>query len=148
MVPLTAAALPSLFLQFVEDQRTAIGAMPATTVIPLVATGAVAGLASGLLGIGGGTIVTPLLALTMPYGHATVLGTSLLSMAPPSMAALVQHTRMGNVDWRMAVGLAAGTAVGGALGSSAAVQAPPGVLETVFAVGMLFLGRKTLQTAK
>lgn len=97
---------------------------------------------------GGGTIVTPLIALLMPYSHATVLGTSLLSMVPPSLAALAQHTRMGNVDWRMAAGLAAGTAVGGALGSNMAVQAPPGALEACFAVGMAFLGRKTLQSIR
>ena len=122
--------------------------MGAATVGTLMATGAVAGFASGLLGIGGGTIVTPLLALTMPYGQVVVLGTSLLSMVPPSLAALAQHARMGNVDWRMAAGLAAGTAVGGALGSSAAVSAPPGALEVCFSVGMLFLGRKTLQTVR
>jgi hypothetical protein len=38
--------------------------------------------------------------------------------------------------------------VGGAGGSSLAVQAPPGVLEAAFCLGMLFLGRKTLATAR
>ena len=52
-----------------------------------------AGLASGLLGVGGGVIVTPLLALLTPFSQATVLGTSLLSMIPPASAALVQHSR-------------------------------------------------------
>lgn len=55
---------------------------------------------------------------------------------------------MGNVDWRMAAGLAAGTALGSVAGSNLAVAAPPGVLEAAFCVGMLFLGRKTLATAK
>lgn len=114
----------------------------------VVATGAAAGLASGLLGIGGGTIVTPVLALLMPYGQATVLGTSLLAMVAPSAAALLQHARLGNVDWRLAAGLAAGTVVGSAAGSMTALNAPPGMLELAFTVGMLFLGRKTLQTAR
>lgn len=52
------------------------------------------------------------------------------------------------MDWRMAAALAAGTAVGGAGGSNLAVQAPPGVLEAAFCLGMLFLGRKTLATAR
>ena len=56
--------------------------------------------------------------------------------------------RLGNVDWRMAAGLAAGTAVGSIAGSNLAVQAPPGYLEAAFCIGMLFLGRKTLQTAR
>ena len=123
--------------------------MGAPTISVLAATGAIAGLASGLLGIGGGTIVTPLLALVLPPGNqATVLGTSLLSMVLPSTAALAQHARLGNVDWRMAAGLAVGTGLGGALGSSVAVETPSGVLEAIFGLGMLFLGRKTLQTAK
>ena len=48
----------------------------------LAAIGVVAGLASGLLGIGGGTVVTPLLALVSPLPQASVLGTSLLAMLP------------------------------------------------------------------
>lgn len=43
--------------------------------------------------VGGGLIVTPLLALTMPFSQTTVLGTSLLSMIPPASAALAQHHR-------------------------------------------------------
>jgi uncharacterized protein len=134
---------------YFEEQYREIKDMGGPTITLLAATGAIAGLASGLLGIGGGTIVTPLLALVLPPGNqATVLGTSLLSMVLPSSAALVQHARLGNVDWRMAAGLALGTGVGGALGSSIAVETPSGVLEGIFGVGMLFLGKKTLQTAK
>lgn len=142
------AAVPFSFEAFIQKQRDAISAMGPKTVAVLAATGGVAGLASGLLGIGGGTIVTPLLALCLPYSQATVLGTSLLSMVPPSAAALAQHARMGNVDWRMAAGLALGTGIGGAVGSLVAIQAPSGVLEACFAVGMFFLGRKTLLTAR
>lgn len=141
-------SVPFSLETFIEKQKDAMAVMGPKTVAVLAATGGVAGLASGLLGIGGGTIVTPLLALCLPFSQATVLGTSLLSMVPPSAAALAQHARMGNVDWRMAAGLALGTAIGGAVGSSVAIQAPSGVLEACFAVGMLFLGRKTLATAR
>lgn len=132
-----------------DDAYRSLLEKPVYVVVGLVFTGAVAGFASGLLGIGGGTIVTPLLAvLSLPQEQTTILGTSLLSMIPPSAVALAQHARLGNVDWRMALGLAGGTAVGGAIGSTAAIQAPPGVLELCFAVGMLFLGRRTLLTAR
>lgn len=78
---------------WLAQQRAALAALPPTTAAAMCATGAVAGFASGLLGIGGGTVVTPLLALLMPYGQATVLGTSLLAMIPPSLAGLLQHWR-------------------------------------------------------
>jgi uncharacterized membrane protein YfcA len=48
----------------------------------------------------------------------------------------------------MAAALAAGTAIGSTGGANLAVQAPAGVLEAAFCVGMLFLGRKTLATAR
>ncbi|GAB4821436.1 hypothetical protein N2152v2_008482 [Parachlorella kessleri] len=134
--------------EFWRQQARALTELAPAKAAALCMTGAVAGFASGLLGIGGGTIVTPLLALTMTFGQATVLGTSLFSMLLPSLSALAQHHRMGNVDWRMAGGLALGTALGGTVGSKAAVQAPPGVLEAAFTLGMLFLGRKTLQSAR
>lgn len=38
-----------------------------------------------------------MLALLAPYSQATVLGTSLLAMIPPSLAALVQHHRWGEL---------------------------------------------------
>lgn len=74
-----------------------------------------------------------------------MVGTSLVAMVLPSLVAFASHARLGNVDWRMAAGLSAGTLVGGALGSSCALAAPEGVLEAAFCLGMLFLGRKTLQ---
>lgn len=122
--------------------------MPWTTTILLGITGATAGVASGLLGIGGGTVVTPLLAILTPLSQAGVLGSSLLAMVPPSCVGLAQHARLGNVDWRMAAGLAAGTAVGSFAGSKVAVDAPAGVLEGIFSVGMLFLGWRTLSGAR
>lgn len=114
----------------------------------LAAIGVTAGLASGLLGIGGGTIVTPLLALVSPLPQAAVLGTSLLAMLPPSAVALLQHRALGNVDFRMGAALAAGTALGGAVGSGMAVDAPRGALEAVFFCGMLFLSRRTFATIR
>ena len=77
-----------------------------------------------------------------------MLGTSLLAMLPPSAMALAQHHRLGNVDPRMGLTLAAGTAVGGALGSGLAVDAPRGALEAAFFAGMLFLSKRTFATLR
>lgn len=117
----------------------------------LIGVGAVAGLASGLLGIGGGTVVTPLLATLTPLPQAAVLGTSLLAMLPPSAVALWQHNRMGNVDARLGAALAIGTAIGGGIGSRVAADEellPRGALEAAFCVGMAFLSRRTFAGLK
>lgn len=92
-----AAAAPAAVA---GDSGTAAGSVlqgitlpPPATAALLVATGAIAGVASGLLGVGGGLIVTPLLALAQDYSQATVLGTSLFAMIAPASAALLQHQR-------------------------------------------------------
>ncbi|GAX80459.1 hypothetical protein CEUSTIGMA_g7898.t1 [Chlamydomonas eustigma] len=114
----------------------------------LAATGVVAGFASGLFGVGGGTIVTPALALFAGMGQTQAVGTSLMAMVLPSIVALTQHASLGNVDWRMAAGLGAGTLIGSSLGSNMAVNAPPMLLEGLFAIGIAYLGHKMLAGLK
>jgi len=142
MVPAKAAA----FRWRDEDEKREFDAMKAAP--QLVAIGVTAGTASGLLGIGGGTLVTPLLAAATPLSQAAVVGTSLLAMIPPSIVALGTHYRMGNVQPRIAAALAVGTALGSGVGSSLAVDAPRGFLEGVFFFGMLFLSNRTFRALK
>ena len=65
-------------------------------------------------------------------------------MVLPGAAGLISHARLGNVDTLLALGLGAGTLGGALLGSSFALQAPPMVLEGLFAVVMAALGHRTL----
>lgn len=92
-------------------------------------------------------MVTPMLALATGAPQQVVLGTSLVAMVVPSLVGLAQHQKLGNVDWRMAAALAVGTTVGSYVGSNIAIQAPAGVLEGLFAAGMVLLGRRTLVAA-
>lgn len=155
LVPLKALLLSQLDPGSAATAAAAVGGWDPSWALPpapkaafLAASGALAGCATGLLGIGGGTVVTPLLAAAGSMPQAAVLGTALLAMLPSCMVALAQHARLGNVDWRLAAGLAGGAALGSWAGSAAAVSAPPGVLEAVFSIGMLFLGAKTLRSGR
>lgn len=114
----------------------------------MASTGALAGFASGLLGVGGGVIVTPALSLATALPQAAVLGTALVAMVPPSLAALGQHARMGNVRWKVAAGLALGTALGGTAGSRLATRAEDGILEALFCLGMTAMGWRTFRAAR
>jgi len=129
-----------------DEEKREFDAMNAAP--QLVAIGVTAGTASGLLGIGGGTLVTPLLAAATPLSQAAVVGTSLLAMIPPSIVALGTHYKMGNVQPRIAASLAVGTALGSGVGSSLAADAPRGFLEGVFFFGMLFLSNRTFRALK
>jgi uncharacterized membrane protein YfcA len=87
--------------------------------LALVATAA--GAFSGLFGIGGGTIIVPLLVLWMGYGHREATGTSLAAIAIIGALAAVAHGLYGNVDVAKGL-LVAVPAVGGVLAGTALQQ--------------------------
>jgi uncharacterized membrane protein YfcA len=80
-----------------------------------------AGAFSGLFGIGGGTIIVPLLVLWMGYGQREATGTSLAAIAVIGALAAAAHAAYGNVDlWK---GLLVGApAIGGVLAGTAIQQ--------------------------
>ena len=118
--------------------------MDASRVALLAATGCIAGFASGLLGIGGGTVVSPVLALFTDLPQVSAVATSLAAMFVPSAVALATHHQLGNVRPRMGAVLAVGTAAGAFVGARCAINAPDGALEGAFGGGMAFLGLRTL----
>jgi len=83
--------------------------------------GLAAGLISGLLGIGGGLIMVPLLAgvLGMPLKRA--LGTSLAAIVVLVIPGALVHWALGNIDWAIALVLVVGSVAGARLGARIAL---------------------------
>ena len=82
--------------------------------LKLVAIGTAAGLFSGLFGVGGGTVIVPLLVLWLGYGEHEATGTSLAAIAFIAAFAAATQGLYGNV--RLVDGLLIGIpAVGGVL---------------------------------
>ena len=75
-------------------------------VLPLV--GALGGGTMGLLGIGGGLVVTPLLTGRLGQLQAVAQGLALTLVAPSSVIALVTYANAGRVDWSIGLSLALG----------------------------------------
>ena len=63
----------------------------------------------GLTGVGGGSLMTPLLVLLFGIHPATAVGTDLLYAAITKAGGSVVHARRGSVDWRIVRLLAAGS---------------------------------------
>ena len=63
----------------------------------------------GLTGVGGGSLMTPLLVLLFGIHPATAVGTDLLYAAVTKAGGTVVHSRKGHVDWRITGLLAAGS---------------------------------------
>ena len=111
----------------------------------MVGLGVVAGFLAGLLGVGGGLILTPglTLGLRLPVKHA--IATSLAAVAMMSTTALVTHIALGHIDWRFAVPLAVGIVPGARLGSRVTVGASEQAMRTssgalLVLVAMVYLG--------
>jgi uncharacterized membrane protein YfcA len=90
----------------------------------LAAIGTLAGVFSGLFGIGGGSIIVPLLILWMGYGEREATGTSLAAIALIAALAAGAHALYGNVD-ALAALLIGVPAVGGVLAGTALQQRIP-----------------------
>lgn len=114
-----------------------------------LAVGLLAGAISGLMGLGGGVVMVPLLYLLFSHpewsgvdaaaGQEAVLAhaTSLFVIIPTSLrgAWLFHRTRL--VEWRAVVVLAAGSVVGAAATAAWADRLPGAMLQLAFALFLL-----------
>ena len=98
----------------------------------LVAIGVVGGLLSGLLGIGGGVIMVPLLVLWAGFGQRDAHALSLGAIIPISVAGIVTFGIAGRVNWFDAVALAVGAVAGARIGAALLARADERVLKVVF----------------
>jgi uncharacterized protein len=85
--------------------------------IALVLMGVLAGLASGLLGIGGGVVMVPFMVGTLKMPLKRALGTSLVVIAVMVVPGTLVHALLGHIDWSIFLWLTLGVVPGAALGS-------------------------------
>jgi hypothetical protein len=101
----------------------------------------VCGIASGLFGIGGGTLLVPFLVLFFAFGQHRAQGTSLIALIPPTgLLAFFAYDRAGYVSWKVGLLLVPGVFVGGIFGGWLAERLPPRRMRQVFAGLMFALG--------
>jgi uncharacterized protein len=105
----------------------------------VLAIGFLAGMASGLLGVGGGALFVPALVLFLGLSQLEAQATSLLAIVPVALVGATNQRRYGNL--RVRDGILLGVlATGGALGGVALANAlPERALEVSFAMLQLFI---------
>jgi uncharacterized protein len=103
----------------------------------LAGIGPAAGFVSGLLGIGGGILIVPLLAgwLGMPLKRA--LGTSLLTISVLVIPGSIVHALLGHIDYGVCLALAAGAVPGARIGAALALGARERTLRVVVGSALL-----------
>ena len=115
-----------------------------STILFLVFIGLLAGFLSGILGIGGGVVMVPLLLL-VGFTQHQAQGTSLAAMLPPvTLLAVLQYSKEGHVDWKMALIISATFIIGGLFGSKLAVAINEQMLKKIFGILMLFIAVKMI----
>jgi uncharacterized membrane protein YfcA len=102
--------------------------------------GALAGILAGLLGVGGGSVVVPLLILVFGFDQHLAQGTSLAIMIPAGIAGAIVHLRKRNISLGVLPGLIPGVALGAFLGGRTALGIPELPLQLGFAAFMIWTG--------
>ena len=107
--------------------------------VVFLATGAATGFLSGMMGVGGGTVMIPPMVILAGMPQHLAQGTSLLAMVPVSITGALTHYRLGNVQTDLAPGLVVGAVMGGYLGGTAAHLLPDLYLKLIFAAVLVWI---------
>ena len=112
--------------------------MDITTCIILIVIGLLAGILSGLVGVGGGILMIPLLIMFLGLTQHQAQGTALFAMLPPiGILAAMNYYKEGFVKWEYAAVIALTFVVGGYFGSKLSISLPAQTVRKVFGVIML-----------
>lgn len=115
--------------------------MPLLQLFILLGTGIGIGFLSGLLGIGGGIIMTPVqywiytsIGLSSDLAIKISFATTLAVVLPTAASGVWQHQQRGGINWKAAVFMGIFTAVGSFIGATLAARIPGSALKTGFGI--------------
>lgn len=115
------------------------------TILSLVIIGIMAGILSGLVGVGGGVVMVPMLVLFLGFSQHQAQGTSLAVLVVPVTAiAVYNYYKEGYIDWRYAAIIAIFFVIGGYFGSKLAINIDQKMLKKIFGVVLLLIAGKML----
>lgn len=117
--------------------------------------GAFIGVLAGLLGVGGGLVIVPILVFTFTYQQIPfeiimhlALGTSLASIVFTSISSFMAHHKRGAVDWSTVRRIVLGVMIGTFLGSCIASLLPTAILKGFFVCFLYFVAYQFLTNRK
>lgn len=116
-----------------------------TTILILLCIGLIAGILSGMVGIGGGIVIVPALVYFMSMSQHEAQGTSLaVLLLPVGILAVYYYYNAGYVDIKSALIIALTFVIGGFVGSKIAIAFDQNILKKVFGIFMLLLSLKMI----
>ncbi|WP_027179925.1 sulfite exporter TauE/SafE family protein [Maridesulfovibrio bastinii] len=126
-----------------------------TILLTFIILGAVAGILAGLLGIGGGLVIVPILVfsftpLGFPQEHLMhmALGTSMASIIFTSISSSMAHHKRGAVRWSIFKSITPGIIVGTFLGTCLASVMNTTLLKSIFVIFLYYVASQMLLNIK
>jgi uncharacterized membrane protein YfcA len=110
--------------------------------------GLLVGVASGVIGIGGGVLLVPMMVLGFGFPQHLAQGTSLLAIIPIGIVGAATHHRQGHLLWRPALLMGVAGVAGAVLGALVAISLPQEVLARLFGAFLLFSAWRIWPRAK
>jgi len=112
-------------------------------IIILLAVGLAAGFLSGLVGIGGGIIIVPVLVYFLGFTQQQAQGTTLfMFLFPIGILGVMNYYKAGAIDWKVAAIIAVTFFVGSFFGSKLAISIDQATVKKIFGIIIIALGIK------
>lgn len=111
-------------------------------------TGIAAGILSGLLGIGGGMVLVPMMVFGLGLSQHAAQGISLLVIIPTAVAGVWQLRKENLIDYKVAGYLALGAIMGALITSSFVQYIPGSILKKVFGIFVIIMGIRMIMAKK
>jgi uncharacterized membrane protein YfcA len=113
------------------------------TIYILLIIGLIAGFLSGLIGIGGGVVIVPVLVYVLHMNQITAQGTTIfMFLLPIGALSVYNYYNAGHVDFKYASIMALTFIVGSYFGSKTAISVDAKLIKQVFGVFMVLVGIK------
>lgn len=119
--------------------------MDTQLVLTLLLVGLIAGMLSGLVGVGGGIIIVPCLVFFLGFSQKMAQGTSLgILLLPVGILGAMQYYKQGYIDFKVIAVISAAFLFGSYFGSKIALSLSQENIKKVFAVVMMLVAIKML----
>ena len=119
-----------------------------TTVLLALVLGFVAGVLSGMFGVGGGILFVPTFVLVLGLTQLGAQASSLAAMIPVVLVGAWRQHRYGNVRWRPALVVGLASLAGVAGGAALATALPDDVLRKLFAALLVVVAAQLASSAR
>jgi len=111
-----------------------------TMIMMIFGIGLTAGVLSGILGIGGGVVLVPMLVLLLGITQHTAQGISMLVIIPTSIVSVWYFYKERLINYQAAAYLAGGAAVGAFISANFVQAVPASELKRIFGIFVIFAG--------